>query len=55
MLNERLLDRVKVAVPLQPLDGSDLLTFMHRRQGHAGQNPPALDMDSARPALPAIT
>src|SRR5215831_9844431 len=55
MLDERLLHWVKLPVTLQSFDRGDLLTSMHGRQGHAGQNAAAVDVDSARPAFAAIT
>ena len=54
MLDEHLLERVQAAVALQPLNGGDLMAIVHRRQSHTGQNPPAFDVDCARPAFPAI-
>jgi hypothetical protein len=54
MLDEHLLERVQAAVALQPLNGGNLMAIVHRRQSHTGQNPPAFDVDCARPAFPAI-
>src|SRR5277367_3061603 len=54
MLDEHLLERVQVAVALQPLNSGDLMAIVHRHESHTGQNPPAFDVDCTRPAFPAI-
>ena len=54
VLDERQLERVKHAILLQSFDRCDLLTFLHRRQSHAGQNAPVIDMHGTRAALSVI-
>jgi hypothetical protein len=54
VLDERQLERVKHAILLQSFDRCDLLTFLHRRQSHAGQNAPVIDMHGTRATLSAI-
>ena len=39
---------------LQSFDRRDPLAFLHRRQRHAGQDAPAIDMHGARATLSAI-
>lgn len=53
MLNKILLDGVQAAIALLAFDGGDSLAIVHRCQGHAGQNSPAVDVDGARAAFPA--
>jgi hypothetical protein len=54
MLDERRLERMERVVPLYSFDSRDLLTVLHRRQGHAGQSAAAFDVDGARAALTPI-
>ena len=54
MLNEHLLERVQAVVALQPFNGGDSLPIVHRRESHAGQDPPTFDMDGAGSAFSAI-
>jgi hypothetical protein len=54
VLDERRLDRVELAVPLQPFDGGDPLALLHRRERHAGEDAASLDMHGTGPALAAI-
>jgi hypothetical protein len=54
VLDERELERVEHAILLQSFDRCDLLTFLHRRQGHAGQDAAAIDMHRACATLAAI-
>jgi hypothetical protein len=55
MLNEHLLKRVQIAIAFQPFNRGDSMTVVHRREGHARQNSPTFDMDSARSAFAAVT
>jgi hypothetical protein len=54
VLDERRLDRMEPAVPLQPFDRGDPLALLHRREGHAGENAAALDVDGAGAAFAVI-
>ena len=54
VLDERLLERVELAVALQALDGGDPFALLHGRKGHAGHDAVAVDMHGAGAALPAV-
>jgi hypothetical protein len=55
MLDEHLLDRVEGAVVFQPFNRGDSMPVMHRRERHARENSPTVDMDRARSTFAAIT
>src|SRR5437764_11210875 len=48
VLDERLLHRVQLAFPGEPLDGRDLVALAGDRQGEARQNPAAVHPHGAR-------
>src|SRR5207253_10211746 len=55
VFDERCLNRVKSAVPLQPFNRGDVLAVLHRGQSPAGENAAAVDMDGACAAFAAMT
>jgi hypothetical protein len=54
VLDKGSLHGIEASVVFETFDGSDELTVVHHREGHAGQNPTSFNQDGTRSAFATV-